>query len=450
MATEATAPRSTARVDAASIVILRVVVGLLVFVSAARYVAKGWVETLLLGPSFQFRYWGFEWVPVPGPALAYGLFAVLALAGLALAAGRAVRLSAALACLAFTWLELVDLSYYLNHYYFLSCLLLTMALVPPRADADGRAPAWKLGLLRTQVALVYVFAGLAKLEPDWLLRAQPLKIWLARHAALPIVGPWMNEPWLAYAASWAGAGFDLLVVPALLWSRTRAPAFAALVAFHLITGALFPIGLFPAVMIGCATILLAPDWPRRWLAPGSRLDADLARATVEPPRLTRLSAALALVALVIQIALPWRHLLYPGSTLWHEQGGRFAYRVMLVEKGGSVSFRLHDPASGRRWRVEPCDTELTMLQAKMMSTQPDMIAAFARHLASSYTAADPGASPGARAGIHHGLLEVRVDAFVAVNGRPSARLIDPEVDLAAVSEGLAAKPWILPAPEGLR
>lgn len=425
----------TRRVDAASLVLLRVIVGLLVFVSAARYLAKGWVEELLLAPGFHFRYWGLAWVPVPAPALAYALFVLVALAGLCLAAGRATRTSAAVAFLAFTWLELVDLSYYLNHYYFVSCLLLAFVLVPPRPEGDGRVPAWKLGLLRTQVGLVYVYAGLAKLEADWLLAAQPLKIWLARFAELPLVGPWMDEPWLAYAASWSGALFDLLVVPALMWKRTRAPAYLALVAFHLITGALFPIGVFPWVMVGCATIFFAPDWPRRWLAPGSRLD----RPQLARPRLEA-GLGLALAALLlVQLALPWRQLAYPGSTLWHEQGGRFAYRVMLVEKAGFVEFRVHDRARDRSWRVVPCDTDLTPLQAKMMSTQPDMIAAYARHLAARYEHELPGAE-----------IEVYVDAFVAVNGRPSARLIDPEVDLAAVDDGLAAKPWILPGPEGLR
>ena len=33
-----------------------------------------------------------------------------------------------------------------------------------------------------QVGLVYGFAGLAKLRGDWLLRAQPLRTWLAAHA----------------------------------------------------------------------------------------------------------------------------------------------------------------------------------------------------------------------------------------------------------------------------
>jgi len=41
---------------------------------------------------------------------------------------------------------------------------------------------------------------------------------------------------------------------------------------------------------------------------------------------------------------------------------------------------------------------------------------------------------------------VTVDAFVSLNGHRRARLIDPTVDLAHESDGLAAKPWILPAP----
>ena len=41
---------------------------------------------------------------------------------------------------------------------------------------------------------------------------------------------------------------------------------------------------------------------------------------------------------------------------------------------------------------------------------------------------------------------MRADAFVAVNGRPYARLIDPEIDLARERQGVGAKRWILPEP----
>jgi vitamin K-dependent gamma-carboxylase len=416
------------RVDAASLVLLRVFVGLLLFVSTVRFVARGWVDELLLAPSFHFHYWGFAWVAEPSPFAAYALFAGLCVASLMLAAGLCVRLSAGLSLLAFTYVELIDVTYYLNHYYFLSCLLALFVLLPPQPEADGRVSWIQLTLTRTQVALVYVYAGLAKLGSDWLLHAQPLKIWLSRHADLPIVGPWMDEPWLAHLASWAGAGFDLLVVPALLWRPTRPYAYAAVVGFHVITGLLFPIGMFPWFMIACATILLAPDWPRRFISPGSRLDR---------PR-SRNHAALvgaAAVLLAIQLALPWRSLCYPGSVLWHEQGFRFSYRVMLVEKAGFVEFHVHDRTSGRRWTVDP-RTELTALQIKMMSTQPDLIAQYARHVRARIEREQP-----------ESLVEVRVDAFVSLNGRPHHRLIDPAVDLAATRPGLAAQPWILPAPE---
>ncbi len=419
------------RVDAASLVVLRVAIGSLLFASAVRFGARGWIDELLLAPSFHFHYWGFAWVGEPAPWLAHALFVVLAGSGLALAAGLATRLSAGLALLSFAWIELIDLTYYLNHYYFLTCLLATFVLVPPRPEADGLVPVWKLWLVRTQVGLVYVLAGVAKLGSDWLLHAQPLDIWLARHADLPGIGRWITEPWLAYAAAWTGAAFDLLVVPALLWPRTRVWAYAAVVGFHVATGLLFPIGMFPWFMIAGATIFFAPQWPRVWLAKRSPFDRP---HPVNPP-IEALLGGLAAALIVVQLALPWRMLIYPGSTLWHEQGARYGYRVMLVEKAGLVEYRVHDRSTGRHWRVDPAD-ELTALQTRMLSSQPDMILQYAHHLAERLEHELPGSA-----------IEVRVDAFVSLHGRPHRRLIDPEVDLVGEHDGLAPKPWILAGPE---
>lgn len=423
--------RLHARVDAASLVVLRIAVGLLLFASAVRFVARGWVEELLLAPSVHFHYWGFAWVGEPPAWLAYSLFFALAASALALAAGVRTRTSAAVALLTFGWIELIDLTYYLNHYYFLTCLLATFVLVPPRPEDDGNVPAWKLALVRTQVGLVYVYAGLAKLGSDWLLHAQPLDIWLARHADLPIVGRYLDEPWFAYAGSWSGAAFDLLIVPALLWPCTRAWAYVAVVGFHVATGLLFPIGMFPYFMIAAATILFAPEWPRRWLASGAALD----RPVAVNPAIERWLGFIAAALLAVQLALPWRSLLYPGSPLWHEQGSRFSYRVMLVEKAGLIEYRVRDRSSGREWRVDPAD-ELTRLQARMLSTQPDLILQYAHHLARRFEHQMPGTA-----------IEVRVDVFVSLHGRPARRLIDPDVDLARERDTLAPKPWILPGPE---
>jgi hypothetical protein len=143
---------------------------------------------------------------------------------------------------------------------------------------------------------------------------------------------------------------------------------------------------------------------------------------------------LVLVLLAAQAVLPLRSLLYPGQLLWSEQGFRFSFNVMLMEKDGSAEFRVRDPDSGRTFLVEPTEL-LTRYQARMMATQPDMILQTARALADLFRGRGV-ARP-----------EVRADVFVSLNGRPSARFIDPQVDLARQRDGLGAQPWILPAPQ---
>lgn len=74
---------------------------------------------------------------------------------------------------------------------------------------------------------------------------------------------------MAYAFSWGGALFDLTIVVWLMWKRTRAMAYVALVVFHLMTYLLFPeIGVFQWLMMGAALLFFSPDWPRQligWL-----------------------------------------------------------------------------------------------------------------------------------------------------------------------------------------
>jgi hypothetical protein len=135
----------------------------------------------------------------------------------------------------------------------------------------------------------------------------------------------------------------------------------------------------------------------------------------------------------LQLLVPLRHLAYPGDVLWTEEGYRYSWRVMLLEKSGTVLYRVSDPSSGRSWEVNPGD-HLTTQQTRQMAFQPDMILDFAHHLRTKLARAG---TPG---------VEIRVEAYVSVNGRPGALLIDPTVDLARAPRDLAPKEWILPAP----
>ena len=420
--------------DAAGLALFRIAFGLLMFGAVVRFVAKGWVDELILAPTYHFTYLGFDWIaPLPRPAM-YACFALMALFALALALGFYSRVSALGFGVLFTYAELIDKTTYLNHYYFVSLVSLLLAFVPAGAiwslDARrrGNRPVTlaSYALLRCQVAIVYVYAGLAKLNGDWLLRAEPLRTWLRSHVEAPLFGPLFAEPWMAFAMSWAGAAFDLAVVPLLCVRRTRPFAVAAALLFNLSIWLLFPIGVFSFVMLVAISMFFAPAWPRRWLRrTAARETSELALA--RRPRLLGLAVAF----LVVQALLPLRHLLYPGPVNWTEEGFRFAWRVMLIEKTGQVEYRVSSEVPRRQFRVSP-RSELTPLQLKMLSTQPDMIQDYARHLAARYEA------------MGYRGVAVRADAWVAFNGRPSQRLIDPHEDLAHAPRSLAPKPWIVP------
>ncbi len=134
------------------------------------------------------------------------------------------------------------------------------------------------------------------------------------------------------------------------------------------------------------------------------------------------------------MAIPLRSFLYPGNTLWTEEGFRFSWKVMLIEKSGALEFTIVQP-DGTSTRVTPRDY-LTPFQMRMVSTQPDMILQFAHVVADDY----------ARRGL--GPVRVYADAQVSWNGRRRAPLIDPQIDLVQQTDGWQHKRWILPAPTG--
>ena len=227
-------------VSAGSAAAFRIGFGLLGLAAVCRFAAKGWISELYLEPVNHFTYSGFWWVrPWPEWGM-YAHFALLALASLGVALGYKYRLSIVAFFLLFTYVELIDKTTYLNHYYWVSLVAFLMiflplhrtaSLDPRRNPSPHTVPMHVIWILRAQVGVVYVFGGIAKLNPDWLLHAQPLRIWLYNNGDLPLLGRFLHEVWAAYAVSWAGAFFDLTIVCWLLWRRSRPIAYVLLVVF---------------------------------------------------------------------------------------------------------------------------------------------------------------------------------------------------------------------------
>lgn len=437
------AARASLPVDGASLAVVRIAFGLVGVAVVVRTTAYGWVESVYAGPARHFTYTGFEWVPAPSVAGMYLLLAVVGVAAALVALGWRTRAALVVFLLGFAWIELIEVTTYLNHYWFVSLLGLLLLALPASAEwsLDARrvgarpVPLLAVWLVRVQVGVVYVFAGLAKLNADWLLHGMPLRIWLPARSDLAFVGPLLGESWFGITLSWAGAAFDLLVVPALLWRRTRPFAWAAVVVFHVATWRLFPIGVFPWLMIAGSTVFFAPDWPRRLVGRlrgrPTATPVGVAPSPTPARPLARGVLVLAAVWVAVQVALPLRHWFVPGDYRWTNEGYRFAWVVLLTEKGGDVSFRVHDRDSGRHW-VTTAQDLYTPNQWRAMTTEPELIRQAAHAIAE-------------READHGRRVDVRADAFVSLDGRPAARIIDPDVDLAR-EPWRPHQPWILPMP----
>ncbi len=417
--------------DAASLAFFRIGFGLLMFVSLVRFWALGWIDKLYLTPKFHFHYWGMDWVTVPG-IYTYGLFAICGIAALMVSAGIRYRIAIILFFLSFTYIELMDKTTYLNHYYLISLLSFMLIWLPANClysvDAvkdkslrSGRIPSWTIDSLKVMIAIVYIAAGLAKLNSDWLTRAMPLTLWLQGKSDLPLIGGLMHQSWVHYAFSWGGALYDLCIIPLLLVRRTRVFAFSLVVIFHVMTRVLFPIGMFPFIMIFCSLLFFAPSIHRQildWL--GERMGFAMAKwqtdSILSQSLFLSVSQVVIIAFLVVQVVFPLRSHFLTDNVYWTERGYRYSWRVMLMEKTGYANFKIQNTRTGKRFYVDNGDF-LTGFQQKQMATQPDFIIEYGQYLGRHFE------SQG------HQHVGVFVESYVALNGRPSQQYIDPQVDL---------------------
>lgn len=460
-------------IDGAWLAAFRILVGLALAVSMERFLAYGWVDSLLADSQFHFKFYGAEWVPSLDRDGLVLVFRALVGLGLAVAAGAAFRVTAPLFALGLCYVQLIDVSTYLNHYYLAALLACILAISPANrswsvdaalADAWARyrgqplpdrstVPAVWLYLLRLQIGVVYAYAAIAKLQPDWLLHGQPLAMWLGARTGVPVLGPLLTLPWVPVLMSWAGFLYDATIVGWLSWRRTRPYAFLVLLVFHTLTRVLFDIGMFPLIMSLAALVFFEPDWPRALLrkvrggflrsagaapaasdvAAAQTAETNAALAAPQGTRVQYLFLAAAALYAVVQVTLPLRTFLYGGNVLWHEQGMRFSWRVMVRAKGGAVTFFVRRRGDQRFLEVSP-RRYLTPFQENEMAGQPDLILQLGRHIARDYERR--WGQP----------VEVRVEALVTLNGRRPAPLLDPTADIAHTQPSLWPSPLIQPAP----
>src|SRR5690606_21603234 len=150
---------------------------------------------------------------------------------------------------------LMQKSSYNNHYYLLMLLCFLMIFLPAHRHfsldtwrkpslKQISMPRWCWLLLVLQMGIVYTYAAIAKIYPDWMDGTFVTHL-LRTKKDLWLIGEFLQQKWVAYFISYAGFLFDLLIIPLLYFRRTRIPAFLAALFFHLFNSVVFQIGIFP-------------------------------------------------------------------------------------------------------------------------------------------------------------------------------------------------------------
>ncbi len=434
-------------VDNTTLVTFRAIFGLLLMIEAGGSILTGWVTEVYVEPQYTFPHMGFGWLkPLPGGGM-YLYYAVMAAAGAFVMLGAYFRSALAVFTVMWGCVYFGQTSSYNNHYYLLLLLCFLMLLTPANADFSwdaekGRVartslcPRWCIGIFVAQIAIVYFYASLAKLYPDW-LAAKPVEIWMRARAHYPVLGPLYVVPWFKWLIVYGGILFDGLVVPMLLWRPTRWVAVGLSVFFHLFNSYTFRIGIFPYMGIAFC-LLFFPGTPlRAWLR-RSRVGRYFCEQghgrSVYSGGMGRLGHSVLVVFFAIQVVLPVRHFLYPGWSHWTEEGHRMSWHMMLRTKSGTVVMRVVDLATGETQRIYPSDS-LSKKQARRIAGRPDMLWRYSRILRDRFEAEGKQ-------------VAVFADSRVSLNGRPSQVFVDPQVDLSRVEwPCFTSLTWIEPLRE---
>ena len=434
--------------DSSALVVFRLFFGLLMFFSIFRFWYNGWIETVYIEPLLHFKYYGFEWVKSLDE-WNYLLFFICAVTSILITIGYKYRISIILFFISFTYIELIDKTTYLNHYYFVSIISFILIFVPANCKFSVDAyknkieykqvPAWSIDIIKVMLFIVYFYAGLAKINSDWLIRAMPLSIWLPGKYDLPVIGFLMDEKWVAFTMSWCGMIYDLLIGFFLFSKKYRNIAFLFVIVFHIMTAIFFPsIGMFPYIMITSTIIFLNKNIHFAIIKYFKKIFLlEPKNKILSKYKTNNFNVYVLGLFLTIQILFPFRYMLYSGELFWNEEGYRFSWRVMLMEKAGHTTFTVIDKKSDNRIMVQN-DKFLTTFQEKQMSFQPDMILEYAHFLGDFYKKKG-FTSP-----------SVFADSYVTLNKRMSTRFIEKDFDLLSTKDSFLKKKWIIPIKDEIK
>lgn len=410
-------------IDNAPLLLFRIILGALIMAQCFLDIKKGWVKTGFIDPTVSLPFIGFEFlVPFPGIGM-YVYFAIMGICGLAVLLGYKYRFSLLTFTVLWTGIYLMQKTYYNNHYYLLILVCIIMFFLPANryASLDVKfnqklkslsMPQWCSWILILQMAIVYFFGAVAKLYPDW-LNGTVTGILFPGIANHPLVAFFFKGNSFALFIAYAGILFDALIIPALLWKKTRNYAVIAGVFFHLFNSYALSIGIFPYFAFSTILFFYPPETIRKLFF---RKKPSLEGVELPNYNSSKIILWIFILFFILQMMLPLRHWFIKGDVLWTEEGHRMSWRMMLRDKKGKTSFRVLDKKTNQQITYDLKD-KLTKPQLAFVATKPDGMWQMAQHIKKEF----------AQKGIE---VQIFIDSELSINRKPYKLFIDPRVDFA--------------------
>lgn len=439
------------RIDNSQIIVFRIFFGLLMMVECWGAIATGWVKETFVDPQISFTFIGFEWTQFLLGNTMYYIFGFLGLLGVMIMLGAFYKFSSFIFAVGWSLVYFMQKTHYNNHYYLVMLIAWFMVFIP--ANRYKAIDVWLWPRIRSnytynwtrlifilQLLIVYTFAAVAKLYPGWMngdflmLRYRSVAVWANKEIQWEPLTHTLQSREFAQLFSWLGFGFDLLIVPLLLWKRTRIGALLAALFFHIFNSITLQIGIFPYFALALAVFCFPPEAIRSVFFP--RKTSFVPGSNEFQPRHKNQVVFTFVFFLYIawQVYLPLRHWTIPGDVLWTEEGHRLSWRMMLRTKSASAKFYIVDKKGQKRERVN-LDEYMTSFQKRSVFGRADMTWQFAQYLKKQYAKKGKDVS-------------VYVDSKLSINGGPYFPYIDEKTDLGSVKWNyFGHQQWILPEPE---
>lgn len=416
-------------IDISGLVIFRILLGLLIIGESFGAVLLGWVEAVFVQSKFTFNFIGFDFLQILHGEKMYAYYFIMGVTGIFITLGLFYRFAITAFTVMWTAVYLIQKESYNNHYYFLILICVIMIFLPANGklslDAKvfpdskrSKIPRWMPYLLLFQLAILYFYAAIAKLYPDW-LDGTFSKILLNGITQRKFLLEIFNQNWFLLLYAYAAIIFDFLIIPALFWKKTRNLAIVASFGFHLFNAYTLKIGIFPFLALSFI-VLLYESIPFKFLR-------DKEEIIPQKNDASTFFLVFFVPFFLVQILLPLRHHFIKGDVLFTEEGHRLSWRMMLRERKGQVRFKIVNKLTKEYYYYDYA-SELTPKQIKILTNSPDFIWQYCQKIKKETS------QP----------ISIFVECEVSINRRPYYKLIDDKTDMAtATFDYFGHNNWIL-------